>query len=186
MALHMYATDNKDFYPRHSPAGSALWDLPILSANTLTDAGLKRPIFYCPGLESTIPDSDSWWNFGDYRVTGYQWLIRRNDAAKPGPLNPPRGYLTKSTQTFTNIISMSDSELVTDVVISEGSGAAVKYRRVTTSNPDLAPNGFNTSHMAKGVPAGGNILFQDGHVSWRAFRDMNDWMDWTSDRHFWF
>src|SRR5215467_12315788 len=50
MALHMYATDNKDFYPRHSPAGTALWDLPILSANTLTDAGLKRPVFYCPGL----------------------------------------------------------------------------------------------------------------------------------------
>jgi prepilin-type N-terminal cleavage/methylation domain-containing protein/prepilin-type processing-associated H-X9-DG protein len=186
MALNMYATDNKDNYPRHIPAGSALWDLPLLTANALVDTGLKRPIFYCPGLESSIQDSDAWWFFGNYRVTGYQWMIKRNDDFTPSALNPPRGYLSKTTQTFTNILSAADSELVSDVVVSEGTGAAARYRQVTTSNPQIIPNGFNTSHMAKKVPAGGNILFQDGHVSWRGFREMNIWLDWTLDRHFWF
>src|SRR5262245_54061759 len=56
LALSMYASDNKENYPRHAPAGSALWDLPILTGNALADTGLKRPVFYCPGLESAIQD----------------------------------------------------------------------------------------------------------------------------------
>ncbi len=192
LALNMYANENRDYYPRHDPAGSALWDLPNQTADRLVDYGLKRTLFYCPGLESAVKDADSWWNFGDYRVTAYQWLIRRNDAQKPGPLNAPRpqppvgAYLTKSTQTYSNGVSFSESEIVTDVVISEGTAPNLKYRNVTTSNPQIIVNGFNTSHMAKHIPAGGNILFQDGHASWRKYSAMQVWLDWTLSRQFWF
>jgi prepilin-type N-terminal cleavage/methylation domain-containing protein len=188
VALLIYADANRDLYPRHEPAGSALWDLPNKSADGLIDSGLKRPIFYCTGQESAVKNLDNWWNFGDYRVTGYQWLIRRNDASKPGPLRPPRGYLTKSTKTFTNSLTFADSELVTDIIISEGTGTALKYRNVTSQNMGIDPNftGFNTSHMARNVPGGGMILFQDGHTVWRNFRETQVWLDWTLTRQFWF
>jgi prepilin-type N-terminal cleavage/methylation domain-containing protein len=187
IALNLYGTDNREFYPRHDPAGSALWDLPTMTANSLTNSyGLTPTLFYCPGLESSIKYVNAWWDFGDYRVTGFQWLIRRNDAAKPAPLKLPRGYLTKTTQTYTNTINFAESEVVTDVIVSEGTAPNVKYRGVTTSNPDIAPNGFNTSHMSKQVPAGGDILFQDNHVAWRRFSQTQIWLDWTLNRHFWF
>src|ERR1041385_2375106 len=108
IALEMYANDYKDRYPRHDPAGSALWDVPNRSADLLVETGINRALFYCPGQEAAVRNLDGWWNFGDYRVTGYQWLIRRNDAAKPGPLKPPRSYLTKATQTYTNEVTMAD------------------------------------------------------------------------------
>jgi prepilin-type processing-associated H-X9-DG protein len=41
--------------------------------------------------------------------------------------------------------------------------------------------------MEKSVPAGGNILFLDGHVSWRKFRDMKPWYNTNNrDIRFWF
>ena len=66
-------------------------------------------------------------------------------------------------------------------------GATAKYRGVTTANPTIIPNGFNTSQMSGNVPAGGFILYQDGHVAWRKFSAMQIWLDWVpSQRHFWF
>jgi prepilin-type N-terminal cleavage/methylation domain-containing protein len=188
IALSLYTTDSREFYPRHDPAGSALWDLPKPTVSALTNFyGLTPPLFYCPGLEASVKaNGNSFWDLGDYYATGYQWLIRRNDPSKPGPLMPPRVYLTKATLSYTNTVSLSDSEVVTDVVISEGTPPNVKYRGVTTSNPDIIPNGFNTSHMKKTSPAGGNILFQDNHVSWRQYQQMQIWLDWTLGRHFWF
>ncbi len=188
VALQMYSNDYKDRYPRHDPAGSALWDLPTRSADLLVETGINRAIFYCPGQEAAVRNLDAWWNFGDYRVTGYDWLIRRNDASKPGPMKAPRTYLIKSTQTYSNEVSMSESELVTDIIISEGTTPNVKYRNITSQNMGIDPSftGFNTSHMSRMVPAGGMILFQDSHVIWKKFPQTQIWLDWTLDRHFWF
>jgi prepilin-type processing-associated H-X9-DG protein len=33
---------------------------------------------------------------------------------------------------------------------------------------------MNSSHMGRGTPAGGNVLFMDGHVEWRKFVNMQD------------
>ncbi len=193
VALHIYALDNRDYLPRHAvAAGSALWDIPIQTADSFTDAGAIRKILYCPGYATAVRDIDVWWNFNDrYRVASYQLLIKRNDPSDPSrpvPLIPPKEYLTKLTDsgTYTNT-GPSMTELVTDVVVSEGPGGPTdKFTGVFTSNPDKIPKGFNSSHMGGKTPSGGNILFLDGHVEWRRFKAMDIWADWTNNRHFWF
>ena len=91
------------------------------------------------------------------------------------------------TKPYTNTASVVDTELVTDVVVSEGRGVASdKFTRVFTSNPQIIPNGFNTSHMSGKTPTGGNILYQDGHAVWRRFAEMKVWLNWSNARYFWF
>jgi hypothetical protein len=88
---------------------------------------------------------------------------------------------------FTNFYNTSDTELVSSVVVSEGGGtAADKFKNITTVNPTELPSGFNSSHMSTKLPAGGNILFMDQHVSWRRFRDMKAWGQWSNSRWNWF
>jgi prepilin-type processing-associated H-X9-DG protein len=49
-----------------------------------------------------------------------------------------------------------------------------------------AKSGFDCNHMNRNQPEGGNILFQDGHVGWRQFREM-DWITCdSSTRYQWF
>jgi hypothetical protein len=86
-----------------------------------------------------------------------------------------------------------DTELVTDVVISEGNGTVSdKFAAVYSANLGSADlpgfNGFTSSHMAVAgrVPAGGSILFLDMHVAWRPFKQMQPWAPWTSSRYFWY
>jgi hypothetical protein len=91
-------------------------------------------------------------------------------------------------QSYNNGIPPSDSELVTDVVISQGTGRATdQFVSVYTVNPAELPRGYNSSHMSGRTPAGGNILFQDQHVAWRSFDKMKAWDQWPSNnRWFWF
>ena len=214
-ALFIYAGDNKDSVPQtpilnaagpnNNRAGSALWDVPRLSANALSDSGGKRPIMYCAGTKATVTDIDNWWYFGSgttpgsddgnvsYRVTTYQWLFERTSPSDPqfDPSRPTRrkdgiGYVNKLSVAATNG-SPSLSEIVTDVVVSEGPGGLTdKFTGVNTANPAIIPNGYNSSHMQTGSrPAGGNILFQDNHAEWRRFNKMIVRVDWSNNRHWW-
>jgi prepilin-type N-terminal cleavage/methylation domain-containing protein/prepilin-type processing-associated H-X9-DG protein len=215
VALAMYAGDNSDKLPCN-PAGSsvssgsanAIWDLPRPMADAISggSSNLYRGIFYCPScVVLASQNQDYWWFYtgtggSDHRVTGYQWIISRDgttgkySSTKSGTtLSNPKGYLTKITQVYTNLYGPSTTELVTDVVISEGpqTGPTTnpntqKWRDVISTNPNELPNGYNSSHMGKGLPAGGNIMFMDGHVEWRRFQDMQMWGAWSNGRNIWF
>jgi hypothetical protein len=183
------------------PKGNALWDLAYNMADSLGAAG--RKIVYCPGGYTAVQNSDYWWNYnggtGYFRVTSYQWLLSRDGTQTYGvklvapptgiASDPQRGYLLKITQTFTNSLTLSDSEMVTDVIISEGGGLLTdKFNGVYTVNPTELPKGLNSSHMAGTKPAGGNSLFQDNHVSWRNFKNTKAWGQWSGGvtRWFWY
>jgi prepilin-type N-terminal cleavage/methylation domain-containing protein/prepilin-type processing-associated H-X9-DG protein len=192
IALRMYADENNDDLPRHAGAGSALWDLPKTSADLISDAGGRRQVLYCPGFTASAKkEDDFWWNFtaaAQYRVTGYFWLMKRGDSdpEKPVPPEPPKQLLTKLSLAATNS-TLAETELVTDVTVSEGAGArSDKFTGVYTANPQQLPRGWNTSHMSTKVPAGGNILFLDSHVAWRNFNAMEAWVHWSNNRHFWY
>jgi prepilin-type N-terminal cleavage/methylation domain-containing protein len=203
MALAMYADDNGDKLPRKNPTdarGNALWDLSFNIADSLGGNGAGRKIVYCPGGFTAVRDSEYWWNYSaGFRVTSYQWLFSRDGSQSYGVnlVKPPmgigsdvqRGFLTKLNQTFTNGITVSDSEMVTDVIISEGTGTtADKFTGVYTANSSELPRGYNASHMSETKPAGGNILFQDNHVNWRNFKQTKAWGQWGSGvaRWFWY
>ena len=215
VAINIYATDNNDsavVTPENanyvdaetgivtgSRAGSALWDVPKMAADALTQNGGKRVILYCPGYNAGIGNANFWWSFNggaqDYRVTGYCFLMERKDArgGRPAPIiRPyPRAFVSKLSQAVTNILSISDTELVADVTISEGTGTPNdKWIDVTSANlgqiiDGKTFTGFRPSHMSGPKPQGGNILYQDTHVSWKPFNKMVCAVDWSNARHWW-
>ena len=213
VALSAYANDNNDFLPRGvapNPPGESLgqatWDLPRTMADTLAGAvgqsnNIYRAVFYCPGGFTTVQNEDYWWNYSSgHRVTSYQWIISRDgtqmDGSQkppltsfvfPSKLSPPKVWLTRPNQPFASRFPPSETETVTDVVVSEGNGTLKdKFMHVYTSNPAELPLGYNSSHMAGGLPGGGNILFLDNHVAWRRFLEMKAWGAWSNNRYEWF
>jgi prepilin-type N-terminal cleavage/methylation domain-containing protein len=199
VAMSIYALDNFDRVPQTpvtgtSSQGSALWDVPNDTADILSRNGGARQIMYCPGTKATVQDIDAWWNFGNYRVTTYCWLFERinpgdtgYDASRPVRRNDGQPYVSKLSLTPIPTNRISQNELVTDVVVSEGAGTPNdKFVGVYTSNPQIIPQGYNSSHMASASrPDGGMILFQDIHVEWRAFKRMAVRVDWSNNRHWW-
>jgi prepilin-type N-terminal cleavage/methylation domain-containing protein/prepilin-type processing-associated H-X9-DG protein len=212
LALFMYAGDNQDQLPRSTvPKGSeamgqATWDLPHSMADAIaglvgknTNAyNIYRNVFYCPGAFTTVQNVDYWWDYhSGHRVTSYQWIISRDGTPMngthggityPTQLKAPKGWLIKLGQPFDKRFTVANTEMVADVVVSQGFGIASfdKFTHVYTSNPTELPNGYNSSHMAGKMSAGGNILFMDGHVSWRQFREMTAWGTWSDQRREWF
>jgi len=207
LALAIYASDCNDQLPMcpdpntdpaRGKAGTSLWDIQNAQGDIITDSGAKKEICYCPGSTAAKKfQIDKWWDYrSDYRSTYYYWLMRRNDpdngpngVGTSRPMVPYSGrLLTKLSVTYSNGVALTDSELVTDVVISEPSGnkATDKFAGINTDNRDLLPDGYISSHMSGGTPAGGNILFQDNHVAWRPFKQMVNPIGFTKQRWQWF
>jgi prepilin-type N-terminal cleavage/methylation domain-containing protein len=201
VAINIYSQDNTDNTPRppdpvagpgagNDKAGGSLWDLPNLTGDALTDNGKSRSILYCPGGYTAVQPLDFWWIYhSGYHVTSYYWIIKRNSPTTPDPNGfvPPEGFISKLSIAYTNLVSIAESEMVTDVDVSQGNGTvADKFTGVYTDNPTELPKGFNSSHMGSGtIPAGGNILFQDSHTAWRNFRLMQVRYKWSNNRNFW-
>lgn len=196
--------------------GSSLWDVPMAAADLIVGSGGRREIMYCPGITAAVGDFNFWWNYSassGYRVVGYYWTFARFDdkgkvnTAKPTPIvyptpafSPanPRQWLVKTTQSYSNGVSLSDSELAADVTISEGNhltpatiDGSDKWIGVASANMGVIIDGkpfkgYTSAHMTSRAPAGGNILYQDGHVAWRKFANMLARTDWSSNRKHWF
>jgi prepilin-type N-terminal cleavage/methylation domain-containing protein len=215
VAFSIYATDNNDSAlvttenPNYrdaetgivtgSRAGSALWDIPKAAADALTQNGGKRNILYSPSYNAGIGNANFWWSYNggaqDYRVAGYCFMMERDDA-RAGRVAPivrpfPRSFTKKMSQAPTNSLSISATELVADVTISEGSGTANdKWVGVYSANAGLVIdgktfNGFQPSHMNGSRPEGGHIMYQDTHVEWKSFKKMTWTVAWSSNRKWW-
>jgi prepilin-type N-terminal cleavage/methylation domain-containing protein len=212
ISIAVYATDNRDYYPQapnpnnatmgdplSAKAGGDLWDLPNAIANAI--AVNKPDIMFCPSSYASKEKGNmlQFWNFqsaapytteGGYKSTGYLWMIKRNDASNPGNpnmnVNPnrPRSLLLKVSQQVTNSLAISDTEVATDITISDGPNRATAKFKGVVSN--TLAEGFNSNHMNRTSPEGGDILFQDSHVAWRPFREM-DWITYDGNsRYQWF
>ena len=175
VGVRMYSDDNNDLLPyTRGGSGAFLWELPTATVDMMTENGAIRKILYCPGFHPSVKDTDFWWNFSGRRVTSYSWTIRRDPAA---PMLPGRSFLTNFTMP-----NPAELELAADCVISEGTN---RFVGIPTSN---VPTGHQSSHLNGKRAAGGNILFLDGHVAWRNFRQMEvrQIADAGRDFRFWF
>lgn len=196
--------------PNSAEAGVDLWDLPnVIAYDIIGNAGKNRMLMFCPSSYASRDVGnttiiDFFWNHGapapytaegTFKSVGYYFMFKRNDANHPNNphlnTNPakPRILLTKTT-TLSPGLNVATTELVADVTVSTGPTTASSFRNVPSSAPtSILPSGFSSSHMGKVLPIGGNILFQDAHVDWRKFGDMNWITDdnaSTGDRYEWF
>jgi prepilin-type N-terminal cleavage/methylation domain-containing protein/prepilin-type processing-associated H-X9-DG protein len=169
LAMFMYANENNDRLPNSGTAGGQwLWDLDRPTRDLIITAGTRRDILYCPAFHAYYKAGssammDQWWNYGGSGcVLSYACLIQRNG---PNATDLLPGKMIRAKLTVTNAV---DVELFSDVVIQESSGSFTQI----TSTSGIVPY-HTTSHLEKGnQPAGGNILYMDGHTKWVRFRDM--------------
>lgn len=169
LAMVMYANDNNDRLPNSGTAGGGwLWDLDRPTRDLIISSGTKRDILYCPAFHAYYKNANAntveqWWNYaGSGCVLSYITLIQRN-GPNPADLLPGKNFRAKLS--VTNAVEV---ELFADVVIQETTGSFTQI----TSTSGITPF-HTTSHLEKGnQPAGGNILYMDGHAKWLRYRDM--------------
>jgi prepilin-type N-terminal cleavage/methylation domain-containing protein/prepilin-type processing-associated H-X9-DG protein len=193
IAAQIYGADNRDFVPMHDFGGWWLWDIRKDTANALVDAmasantanSSKRKILYCPGWSATVQnDNDQLWNRGNNCIIGYEWIGRRLGANG----DTMETYLNALGKRFATKFSAStnavQSELAADATPSIGDPP--DFQNVPNSGMGMTANSLS-GHMDKRSPAGGNILWLDGHAAWRSFKQMKPYYE-THDRdvRFWF
>lgn len=182
-ALQIYANAHHGKLPQHGydfqSGYSFPYHLPSHTAEAIVPRGANRNFLYCPSGDLTAVNA-TWDDFGPESrmcATGYTWFIRRT-RGNPPPLERPKRYLTSMSRSG----DAATLELVADLVYSfKGRFTALDINYAHAEKD--RPNANQTSHLRAGdKPAGGNILFLDGHVSWRAFEEMairndllNDW-----------
>ena len=171
LALLMYADDFKDALPDmkavspDSLNGYWPWDVYRPVATNLLKYGAMKGVLYCPSYQE-LNQNDSGWSttlFPTYIVSGYVWLLKNT------PQVPPELTLFKTTQGRipagqSTPLPVTSSELIADAVLSQ-------------NNDYVHVQGMylnRTAHLERNRPAGGNILFLDGHVGWRAYRFMTN------------
>jgi prepilin-type N-terminal cleavage/methylation domain-containing protein/prepilin-type processing-associated H-X9-DG protein len=163
IATISYAGDNNEKAPFNRGVYWP-WDLHAKVHDELLAHGMPREVIYCPGNPQHNKD-DNWNWSANYHLTGYLWLFDTDFSAVP------RQYAVKSLTALpegsTNQ-SLTETVLVADVVISHTSNTN-QYAKMIAAN---GTGPWSTSHLAAREPAGGNLLFVDGHVEWRPFGRM--------------
>jgi prepilin-type N-terminal cleavage/methylation domain-containing protein len=208
VAVQIYCGDNSDKLPdmRALPftgsagavAGVWPWDMSTNFINTMMNNGVSQNVFYCPG--NSAFDCPQTWNFGvpglgpsglgpagGFRITGYVWLLPGCGMNMGAPAN-----VAETPYWKTNILVVpaiggvggqtpSTAELVVDDVIQDintGAWAPVLLGGLPATIVQ------RTSHLQGKLPAGGNILFEDTHVQWRRFNQMEPTATTTDGKHF--
>ena len=179
LALQLYAQDYHGLLPDCTPANATLagpqwpWDLHTNLANILAAHGLARPAFYCPA-NPTMND-DRHWNFwranpGVVRVVGYGMLFRGVGQVPPN--------LWRAKLNGEGASQPAQTELMFDATACVDDD----YQRIQGLWVD------RSNHMQDQRPLGGNLLFEDQHVDWREFSQMQPrfrtigpggWVDWS-------
>jgi prepilin-type N-terminal cleavage/methylation domain-containing protein/prepilin-type processing-associated H-X9-DG protein len=169
IAMHIYANDFQDRLPNTGLGGNGnwLWDFSAQDRDQLVYSGAKRDILYCPAFHAYYKNStaniDRWWNYGgpDRCVISYSALIMRN-GMQANQMIAPKVFQSRLTTT-----NATEAELFADVVIQESNGS---FTQITSTSGIVQSH--TTSHLNGRQPTGGNILFVDGHTTWRKFDAM--------------
>jgi len=175
LAMLMYANDNGDQLPDCQNLGGWGGDVSAyVMTNFLATAG-RQDMFYCPNeyylYNSATPNA--WQAFTGsstppqpYVVTGYIWMFPNSqaDAALP--------YFDAVTKTTTPRpgCGIGDTEIINDATIFLNGLGGRRYVNLAAAGGTRV----QSAHLNKAIPAGGNIMYLDGHVEWRKFEQMTN------------
>jgi prepilin-type processing-associated H-X9-DG protein len=184
--MTVYAGEHDGSLP-YEEGGNWIWDVDYDVINALLDCmgtDVQEPsdmpvqdVFYCP---SNIPQKkarDIYWTYGYYdfppfRVIGYLflWAARWN------------GYSGEFVSSI-YVDNPAETELVIDIVMSDENPMRWpqdeypngNFARITCGGMPYHGIYDSSSHLiTEKEPAGGNIGFVDGHVTWRPFSQMEN------------
>jgi prepilin-type N-terminal cleavage/methylation domain-containing protein len=190
VAINIYATDFKDRVPVMTGSANWAWDLPEGVAQIMLSSGLIKKSFYDPGTAprfddwlnwaSTDPAPSSFWNSfaaNGYHLIGYA-LAFGGPASELDPTNQNTTLEAENMPGTTTVVPVSERVLVADAIISNNANTpsyAHPENNYVNVSIGFMPNGLSNQgispHLQKGLPAGGNVGFKDGHATWHKFKD---------------
>ncbi|MCK4293451.1 MAG: type II secretion system protein [Planctomycetes bacterium] len=201
LSMTMYGEENDAKLPLNE-SGWWLWDIAYSTTDYIMGTGGERKTFYCPSDPLKTPDMACMWQFsqnlpvgtriGDvaepktgrnelYRVTSYFWMM--DTVAGRG--SPPGGSPPKKWVKTLNCKQAASAELVIDATLSTGPDPrTANFVEVQGGSWGRWQILDRTNHVSSGDrPAGGNMMFVDGHLEWRRFSEMDDRRSWP--HHWW-
>lgn len=194
----MYAGENKGAVPNVSDnqnvnygghnvdiAFGDQWpnNITLATRDALVSFGAPEQVMYCPA--NTDFDQTGYWDFTNpsngsrYSVIGYFMLFWRAEE-DPWPGAPPVIVhpLPQTDDLYDHYIKKITDGHPTDTTL--GGDLTIHYGSLWS--PFAAGYFSGTDHLLNsGLPAGGNILFLDGHVQSRNFGDMYLNMSYIAD-----
>lgn len=196
MAFEIYADDSNNKYPdlRYAPftttpgtaVGNWPWDISTNFTEAMMADGCTRDVFYCPSYSAF--NCDRTWNFwnypgnGPFSILGYAYLIpgAGQAASKTGRSEVP--YWKTNSVANPGQLSPAAQEVVIDEVVRDQNTKSYTDISVGEFVSITPPILQRTSHLDGNMPAGGNILFEDGHASWRSWFTM--WNNGNPQKYF--
>lgn len=191
LATVLYAGDYNNKLPP-LPNGSWLWDMAVSVTDVMTQNGTQRRIMYCPAFKEQ--DNDTLWggangfNNTGYRVIGYATTFPRfnaqmqqvsailqitnqNSTLLPAPLRDPGSGLTYPPASVSERVLLADSTISRDGENNPNPASQGTYHFRDVSGA-WTGGVHRTPHMEGTRPAGGNLVFLDGHTEWQKFSRM--------------
>jgi type II secretory pathway pseudopilin PulG len=177
MAAQMYAQD--DSRTRFPDCNGAVWpwDIPAAAAHALVINGASRETFYCPG--NPEQNDDILWSFtagtsvtSGFRVIGYALAFRSAGRVRATNITESLTPDALRLGNFLHQPAPSERVLIADATLSMGSDERARNK----NNYTRIFGGWNkphrSAHLNGSLPAGGNLVFLDGHTEWKRFEKM--------------
>jgi prepilin-type N-terminal cleavage/methylation domain-containing protein len=170
VAMHIYADDNRDRLPEVNGTSYWPWDLPNATVTNLLRTGMQRHVLYCPS--AWIQDNDTlyidWSRNNGYFVLGYSFWMKG-----VGGIDAKYAQERLTSGLNTNV---AQAVLVADATCSENVNTKADGSYAGGGSFTQIIGGWvqphRTSHLDGRLPAGGQLLYLDGHISWQKFRAM--------------
>ncbi len=173
IASMMYVGESKDWLLAENTTtlnGDWPHDMTTNVVDLFQGAGLQnRKVFYCPGTLAIVKGDDtSWWDFRPgRRVLGYGFFNKRYPTDNRVGIN---GSFFIGRITETN--RPSDAAWVVDETMSTTSTSPYNWLIPSGNVPAQDGGAYKPAHRDGNNPAGGNLLYLDGHAGWRQFKLM--------------
>ena len=169
IALIGYAAENKEYLPQGTTQNGDWphdFDKPV--ADLMVDAGAKPQVFYCGGLLASINELEwqTWWNFNSSRrIVGYGFFTKRYPGDTSRVVYNGCQFYSKLSDTN----NTAEAEVVVDEIMSLTQTQPYNFTIPSANVPPQNGSAYKPPHREGNDPAGGNILFLDGHAAWRRF-----------------